>query len=61
MAGAAAGWGVSVYIMETTYRFAPLSALSIIAGGVGLTLLAGLAFAWAPLAARPAQILRAQD
>ncbi|WP_375260498.1 ABC transporter permease [Palleronia sp.] len=61
LAGAAAGWGVSVYIMETSYRFAPMSALAIIAGGVLLTLLAGLAFAWGPLAARPAQILRAQD
>ncbi|SFG98660.1 putative ABC transport system permease protein [Palleronia marisminoris] len=61
VAGATAGWGVSVYIMETSYRFAPLSALTIIAGGVSLTLLAGLAFAWGPLAARPARILRAQD
>ena len=60
-AGAAAGWGVSVYIMETEFRFAPLSALVIVAGGVLVTLAAGLAFAWAPLGARPARILRAQD
>ena len=61
VAGAAAGWGVSVHIMETDFRFAPDSALVIIAGGVVLTLLAGLAFAWGPLAARPAQVLRARD
>ena len=60
-AGAAAGWGVSVYIMETEFRFAPVSALAIVLGGIALTLAAGLAFAWAPLAARPAGILRARD
>ena len=60
-AGAAAGWGVSVFIMDTSFRFAPGSALAIIVGGVALTLVAGIAFAWGPLAARPAQILRARD
>ena len=34
------------------------AALGVVAGGVVATLLAGLAFAWRPLAARPAQVLR---
>ncbi|TDL76248.1 FtsX-like permease family protein [Palleronia sediminis] len=59
--GAAAGWGVSTFLMETEFRFAPLSALTIVGGGVLATLLAGLAFAWAPLAARPARVLRARE
>ena len=61
LAGAAAGWGVTTFIMETPYRPAPGSAALVILGGVALTLLAGLAFAWAPLAARPARILRARE
>lgn len=60
-AGAIAGWAVLVLVMESTYAFEPASALLIVAGGVGATLLAGLAFAWRPLAARPAQVLRAQE
>lgn len=60
-AGAIAGWAVLVLVMESEYAFEPASALAIVAGGVGATLLAGLAFAWRPLAARPAQVLRAQE
>ena len=37
------------------------SAIGIIAGGVLATLLAGIGFAWRPLAARPAQVLRARE
>jgi putative ABC transport system permease protein len=59
-AGALAGWAVLVWVMEAEYAFEPVSALAIVAGGAGLTLLAGLAFAWRPLAARPAQVLRAE-
>jgi putative ABC transport system permease protein len=47
--------------METSYAFEPVSALAIVLGGMLATLLAGLAFAWAPLAARPARILRARE
>jgi putative ABC transport system permease protein len=47
--------------MEAPYAFEPVSALAIVLGGALATLLAGLAFAWRPLAARPARILRAQD
>lgn len=61
VAGAIAGWAVLVLVMESEYAFEPASALMIVAGGVGATLLAGLAFAWRPLAARPAQVLRAQE
>ncbi len=59
--GGAAGWGVSHFIMETSFRFAPGSAALVILGGLALTLAAGLAFAWGPLAARPARSLRARD
>lgn len=47
--------------MEAEYSFEPVSALLIVFGGVMATLLAGLAFALRPLAAKPAQVLRAQD
>jgi putative ABC transport system permease protein len=61
VAGGVAGWAVMVFVMDSTYRFEPVSALGIVIGGVLATLLAGLAFALRPLAARPAQTLRAQD
>ncbi len=61
VAGAAGAWGVTRFVMETDYVFAPASALAVIGGGIVLTLVAGLAFAWGPLAARPARILRARD
>ena len=60
-AGALAGWGVMTFVMETEYAFEPFSALAIVLGGAMATLLAGLAFAWRPLATRPAGVLRAQD
>ncbi|HHX88964.1 MAG TPA: FtsX-like permease family protein [Paracoccus sp.] len=59
-AGALAAWVVLVQVMELSYRFEPVAALAIVAGGVLATLLAGLVFALRPLAARPARILRAQ-
>ncbi len=60
-AGALAGWGVLRFVMETDYAFEPVSALAIVLGGVLATLLAGLVFAWRPMAARPAQVLRGQE
>ncbi|PTX57328.1 putative ABC transport system permease protein [Litoreibacter ponti] len=60
-AGIAAGWGVSVFVMETEFSVALPSALGIIAGGIAATVLTGLMFAWRPLAARPAQVLRARE
>jgi putative ABC transport system permease protein len=60
-AGALASWAVMRFVMESAYRFEPYSALGVIAGGIIATLVAGLVFAWRPLGARPATILRAQD
>jgi putative ABC transport system permease protein len=61
VAGGLAGWGVMTFVMEAPYRFEPVSAVAIVLGGVVATLLAGLAFALRPLAARPARVLRAQE
>ncbi|MEL6464313.1 MAG: FtsX-like permease family protein [Pseudomonadota bacterium] len=60
-AGIAGGWAVSRFIMETDFTVIWSSALAIVIGGVTATLMAGLAFAWAPLAARPAQVLRGRE
>ena len=49
------------FVMEADYRFEPVSAVVIVVGGVLATLLAGLAFSWAPLMVRPAQVLRAEE
>ncbi|MDH5529459.1 MAG: FtsX-like permease family protein, partial [Paracoccaceae bacterium] len=59
--GAAAGWAVMTFVMEGEFYFEPLSAFVIVVGGALATLLAGLVFALRPLAARPAQVLRARD
>lgn len=60
LTGALGGWAVMTFVMETDYVFEPVSAIAIIVGGAATTLLAGLVFAWRPLATRPAQVLRAQ-
>ncbi len=60
-AGALASWAVMHFVMDVDFVFEPVSALAIVGGGVLATLLAGLAFVWRPLAARPAQVLRAQE
>jgi len=59
--GAAAGWAVLTFVMETEFHFAPVPALVIVLGGLAASLGAGLMFALRPLAARPAEILRARD
>ena len=61
IAGGLAGWAVMTFVMESDYEFEPVSAIAIVLGGVIATLAAGLAFALRPLAARPAQVLRAQE
>ncbi|MGL4237899.1 ABC transporter permease [Tabrizicola sp.] len=61
IAGGISGWAVMTFVMDSSYQFEPLSALGIVAGGILATLLAGLAFALRPLAARPAGTLRAQE
>jgi putative ABC transport system permease protein len=60
-AGIAGGWAVSHFIMDTAFTVIWPSALGIVFGGVLATLLAGLGFAWRPLAARPAQVLRGRE
>jgi putative ABC transport system permease protein len=60
-AGTAGAWAVSHYVMGTDFAVAWVPALIIVAGGAAISLLAGLAFALGPMAARPARILRATD
>lgn len=60
-AGIAGGWAVSYFVMETDFEIAWLSALGIVSGGALISLLAGLAFAWRPMQARPARVLRARE
>ncbi|MEM6578075.1 MAG: FtsX-like permease family protein [Pseudomonadota bacterium] len=60
-AGIAGAWAVSHYIMGTQYSVVWGSALTIIAGGATISLLAGLGFALGPISVRPAGILRARD
>jgi putative ABC transport system permease protein len=59
--GGLAGWAVMYFVMESDFRFEPISAILIVVGGASVTLLAGLAFALRPLSVRPAQVLRARD
>ena len=61
VAGAIAGWAVLTFVMESQYAFEPVSALIIVVGGIGATLLAGLVFVLRPLSVRPAQVLRSQE
>ncbi len=61
VAGGLAGWAVMRFVMEADYVFEPVSAIMIVAGGALATLLAGLGFAWRPLATRPARVLRARE
>ncbi|MCY4336675.1 MAG: FtsX-like permease family protein [Litoreibacter sp.] len=60
VAGIGAGWAVTHFVMDSEFRVALPSALAVVSGGIIATLLSGFYFAWRPLAARPAQVLRAQ-
>ena len=60
-AGILGGWAVQTFIMESDYRVIWGNALGIVTGGVLVSLLAGLAFAARPLAAKPARVLRARE
>ncbi|OWU86336.1 drug:proton antiporter [Oceanicola sp. 22II-s10i] len=60
-AGIAGGWAVCTFVMETEYAVIWPSALAIVAGGLIANLAAGLVFAWRPLSARPARVLRARE
>ena len=61
LAGGLAGWAVTHYIMEERFVFDALNAVAIVSGGVVATVLAGLFYAWRPLSARPARVLRARE
>ncbi|NVK16815.1 MAG: FtsX-like permease family protein, partial [Rhodobacteraceae bacterium] len=60
-AGIAGAWAINAYVFEASYAVIWPNALLVISGGVLTTLLAGLAFALRPLAAKPARILRARE
>ncbi|MCK0149793.1 FtsX-like permease family protein [Marivita sp. S6314] len=60
-AGILGSWAVMTFVMDSSFAIVWPSALGIVIGGVLATLLAGLVFAWRPLAARPAQVLRARE
>ena len=60
-AGITGAWAVQTFVMENDYSVIWGNALTVIAGGIVVSLLAGLAFAIRPLAARPAQVLRARE
>lgn len=59
--GAAASWAVMVHVMQTGFTFDLPSALFVVIGGAMASLIAGLVFAWRPLSARPAQVLRSRE
>ncbi|MEQ6250568.1 FtsX-like permease family protein [Sulfitobacter sp. HNIBRBA3233] len=61
LAGVLGGWAVSTFVMETEFSVIWPSALSIVAGGIIVTVLAGLGFARRALNARPARVLRARE
>lgn len=61
LAGGLAGWAVTHYIMEERFVFDAANAIAIVSGGVVATVLAGLVYAWRPLSARPARVLRARE
>ena len=59
--GGLAAWAVITFVMDARFTFAPLTALAVVLAGALASLLAGLGFAWRPLAARPARVLRARE
>ena len=58
IAGLTFAWAVSTFVMETSFAIVWGNALAIIISGVAATMLAFLGYAWRPLRARPAGILR---
>ncbi len=59
--GVSSAWALNYFVLDTDYQVIWSSAISILVGGVLLSLCTGMAFAWHPLATRPANILRARD
>ena len=56
--GSLSGWAVVSMVFEAEYTLPLGSTVSIILGGVTLSLVAGLGFALAPLRRKPARVLR---
>jgi putative ABC transport system permease protein len=61
LAGGLGGWAVTHFVMETDFRFEPVSAILIILGGVTLSVLAGVYFSLRSLNARPGRILASRE
>ncbi|MCA1337327.1 ABC transporter permease [Pseudooceanicola marinus] len=61
LTGLLGAWAISHFVLETSFRVIWPNALAVVLGGLALNLAAGLLFAWRPLSARPAQVLRARD
>jgi len=59
--GSLATWALLRFVMEVDFTLNWAVSLGIVMAGVLVTLLAGMFFAWRPLATNPAQILRARD
>jgi putative ABC transport system permease protein len=60
-AGILGGWAVQTFIMDSDFQVIWGNALTIVGAGIAATLVAGLMFALRPLAAKPAQVLRARE
>jgi putative ABC transport system permease protein len=58
LAGTIAAYAVIRFVMDLSWSFAPLVALSTVVGAVITTVLLGLATSWGTLGAKPARILR---
>lgn len=58
VAGTVAAWAVTSFVFQESFVFDVGVALSVLGFGLGATLLAGAAFAYGPLSARPARVLR---
>ncbi|MEM7189707.1 MAG: FtsX-like permease family protein [Pseudomonadota bacterium] len=56
--GTVSASSVITYVFETAYILPLLDTLAILFGGMAISLIAGLAFAWGPLRQRPAGVLR---
>jgi len=59
--GLLGAWAVVRFVMEAEFAVVWPNAFAVVLGGVLATLLAGLAFAWRPLAVRPARVLRSRE
>jgi len=60
-AGIAGAWAVAHRVLETDFTVIWPAALLVVTGGIFTTLIAGLIFAWPPLRARPARVLRSRE